>query len=1250
MNNPIRILLVDDSPYFIEAAREFLAMQEPLTVVDVAKEEQEALAKSLESVPDVILLDLNLAHGSGLELIPAFRGQLPNVKIIVLTMMDEDGYRAAAFQAGADGFVHKTAMSKTLVSAILETMGRGSSSEAVSDHVPGGGEQNEARFLHLAEHLPDLIYRYEFAPKRGFTYVNSAATTMTGYTPEEHYADPDLGFKLVHPDDHPLLEAMANGKMDMQKPLVLRWVRKDGGVFWAEQRNVPIFDANGALIACEGVARDITERMRAEWALRESEDRFRRLFEQTHDAVFILNLEGRHLAVNQRAADMLDYSPDEIMGLSVKELSAEPAQSVQVLQRLTAGERIPLYERLFRKRGGEIINVEINLELARDARGNPLHIQSVVRDITGRKQAERALHDSQAQMQGIIASAMDAIITIDEDQRIVIFNPAAEQMFKCPASEAIGSSLERFIPDYFRVEHEEAVRAFGKSNATRRSMETPTLNLTCLRADGESYPSEVSISQSEFDGQKLYTAIVRDITERRRAEVAVATSQRLLQDITDNSASLIYALDQQGKFLLINRRLESVLGSPRDTLIGKTREAILPPDIASVHRENDMQVVNYRQSIVVEEENDESDGKHTYLSTKFPLLDNLGNVYGVGGVSTDITERKQAEEKIHASEDRYRDLVENIHDLIGLHDLQGNILSINSSASKLLGFENETLLKMNLRDLLAPEVRYQFDNYLETIQKDGQARGLMLVQTANGERRIWEYSNSLRSDSVGGPVVRALARDVTEQKQAEEAMRESEARYRAIFDGVQDAILVESPDGRILEVNDRACEMHGYTRAEMLTKAVTDLVPQGHAILMADDILQSAPMETINRRANGETFPIEISGRLQTINEEEVLLVVVRDITARKQAEEKIQLQVQRLSALKEIDHTIASTVDMRLSLGFLLSQAVAILAVDAAAILLLDPALNVLHYAAGLGFRSRAVETAEVKLGDSHAGQAALNRRRVQIPDLANDPDNPLLTRLLKEDRFVSYYGVPLIVKGKVIGVLETFHRSIGKRDQEWLDFLETLAGQAAIAIDNAQSFERIQTANAKLTLAYDATIEGWSRAMDLRDKETEGHTQRVTALTLDLARALDIPQAEMVHIRRGALLHDIGKLGVPDSILLKPDKLTDEEWGIMRQHPTFAYEMLTPIDYLEPALDIPYCHHEKWDGTGYPRGLKGEEIPLAARFFALVDVYDALRSDRPYREAWTEAKTLAYIREQSGYHFDPQVVEHFIKMIKAT
>jgi putative nucleotidyltransferase with HDIG domain len=212
----------------------------------------------------------------------------------------------------------------------------------------------------------------------------------------------------------------------------------------------------------------------------------------------------------------------------------------------------------------------------------------------------------------------------------------------------------------------------------------------------------------------------------------------------------------------------------------------------------------------------------------------------------------------------------------------------------------------------------------------------------------------------------------------------------------------------------------------------------------------------------------------------------------------------------------------------------------------------------------------------------------------------------------------------------------------------MNMLAGQAAIAIESALMFNNHERTNMALTMAYDATIEGWSRALELRDRETEGHTQRVTEMTIQLAGAFGLAEQQIIHIRRGAILHDIGKMSIPDSILFKDGPLDLQEWEIMRQHTAIAVDLLRPIQYLAPAMDIPQYHHEKWDGSGYPNGLKGEQIPLAARLFAVVDVYDALTSNRSYRKAWSHAKTMEYIRAEAGKHFDPKVVEIFAKMLE--
>jgi PAS domain S-box-containing protein len=374
----------------------------------------------------------------------------------------------------------------------------------------------------------------------------------------------------------------------------------------------------------------------------------------------------------------------------------------------------------------------------------------------------------------------------------------------------------------------------------------------------------------------------------------------------------------------------------------------------------------------------------------------------------------------------------------------------------------------------------------------------------------------------------------------------------------------------------------------------------------------------------------------------------ITDITDQILAERKIQHQMQQFQALRNIDMAISASFDLRLVLNILLEQITTQLDVDAAALLFSKPEAGILEYAAGRGFRTNALRHTHLMFGDGFAGKAVINRQIIQIPDLRESPGKFSQSKHILDEAFVTYIGIPLIAKGQVKGVLEVFHRTRKDVDSEWLNFLETLAGQAAIAIDNATLFEDLQKSNTELMLAYDATLEGWAKALELRDQQTEGHTQRVIDMTLRLSKMIGIDEDQLQHIRRGAMLHDIGKMGIPDSILLKPESLTPDEWEIMRQHPVYAYELLVPISYLRPALNIPYCHHEKWDGTGYPRGLKAEEIPLPARIFAVTDVWDALTSDRPYRPAWSTQDAYNYIAEQAGKYFDPEITEAFFMLVQ--
>lgn len=467
-------------------------------------------------------------------------------------------------------------------------------------------------------------------------------------------------------------------------------------------------------------------------------------------------------------------------------------------------------------------------------------------------------------------------------------------------------------------------------------------------------------------------------------------------------------------------------------------------------------------------------------------------------------------------------------------------------------------------------------------------------------------------------------------------------------------IMVLDQEGIVQFWNPACKRIFGWEEKEVVGRPYPAVPPEQqeefssllHRVFHGETLLQ---VEVTRRRKDGS--PVDISFSAAPLHDSDGVirhaLTMAMDISERKKAEARAAREFERLTTLHSIDLVVASSLDLRLTLGVFLEHVIKSLNVDAADILLLDEKSRMLRYAAGRGFRSDALRYTLLPIGEGYAGRAILERKRVYVPDL-REVENDLTRALARaHESFVAYVGVPLIAKGKIKGVLEIFHRAPLNPDEGWFFFLDSLATQAAIAIDNLELFSDLQRAHSELIQAYDATIEGWAYALELRDKGTLGHTQRLVDWTLKMARASGIKEEELVHIRRGVLLHDIGKIAVPDSILLKPDKLSDEEWEIMRRHPQVAYEMLSRVRYLQPALVIPYCHHEKWDGTGYPRGLKGEQIPLPARLFAIVDVWDALRSDRPYRRAWPEEKVLDYLRSQAGRHFDPDVVDLFFEVL---
>jgi PAS domain S-box-containing protein len=643
--------------------------------------------------------------------------------------------------------------------------------------------------------------------------------------------------------------------------------------------------------------------------------------------------------------------------------------------------------------------------------------------------------------------------------------------------------------------------------------------------------------------------------------------------------------------------------------------------------------------------------------------------------------------------------------LIDPHDPDGSwpIIDCNAAACQMNGYARDELIGQPIDIVNAdPYIRTERSNYLNTLRETGHRKYEVLHRHKNGTVFSAEVSTTIIQVGERELLI-GIDRDITDRKQADQALarqteelrrrnEELDRLYRASgsllsgaslgprelaktiigvvereFGQVNCGLLVISKESNELqqlalagqdigEMNYQGLVLDGpglVTRAIRTNKLIN--VGNVHSdpdYIQGWDAAQSELIIPL-RVENKIIGAIDIqSPKLEAFSpDDERLMSIFAERAALVLEHSRLNAQtethIQQLLALRTIDMAISGSFDINMTLSILLDQVRRLLGVHAADILAFNSATQSFNLSSERGFHMHMLKQMQIKYGAGYAWRVVRERQMVVVADIRAEADGLQRVPDLSAEQFISYVGIPLLAKGQVKGVLEVFHREPLVLAAEWYAFLEMLAGQAAIAIDNAELFDHLESSNAELGLAYDSTLEGWASALELRDKETEGHTRRVTELTLRLAQALGVNKNELVQIYRGALLHDIGKMGVPDSIVLKPGPLTEEEWVIMRKHPQYAYDMLLPISYLRQALDIPYCHHEKWDGTGYPRSLKGGQIPLAARVFSVVDVWDALTSDRPYRKAWKAKKAKEYIYAQAGKQFDPKVVETFLREI---
>ncbi len=653
----------------------------------------------------------------------------------------------------------------------------------------------------------------------------------------------------------------------------------------------------------------------------------------------------------------------------------------------------------------------------------------------------------------------------------------------------------------------------------------------------------------------------------------------------------------------------------------------------------------------------------------------------------DMTRRILEEEARRRQQEDFQQIFNNVQSMIYYFDQSGIVIRANHKAAAWRKTTPAALIGTDQKDVFPADAGWFVQDNLAVLETGTAHSGVIRRYSQTGAEDLWlqydKFPFRNEKDQVIGLIVMAV--EVTDHVRRELEMSSllqlfSAVRRKLFPDDVANTIFSKiqkefSPDQILILMLDKNFKnplVHYATgswkdlegRALEVVGGISETVLETGKPILVEDVKQDQRLLYKDRFVNlkaAACVPLIYDtralgviwiGKKSAISVSDFnLLNALAEVAAgamyRATLYQETQMRINRLSALRKIDEAITGSLNMDITLNVILDQVMGLLHVDAVGILLLERSSLELHGSTNRGFHFSEYHLRRLRLGESLAGMAALERTTLKRNDRLNLPVAEIGFPV--GENFEDALVIPLIAKKQVVGVMEIFHRSALTVDEEWMDFLQSLATQTAIAIDNANMFDRLMQSREELMISYDATIAGWARALELRDKETEGHSQRVVDLTLILARALSYPEDQIPHLRRGVLLHDIGKMGIPDRILLKRGSLSSVEAQIMRRHPEYAYQMLSPIPYLRFALDIPYSHHERWDGSGYPNGLKGTQIPLAARIFAVVDVWDALRSNRPYRNSMPQKKVVAFLRTRAGIDFDPEVVLAFLKLVAA-